>query len=133
MTREQAINIAVEWWANKLRAKNPHSNGDNGLASIFACLLADDAMEDTNDKQIDIFKRELKTRIETDRCNCYRQVYLGVDYHPTQNLRESAEASGISVFNFPYKTDMYIKWNSNDEYEVYVHDGYGAYREYLQA
>lgn len=133
MTREQAINIAVEWWANKLKAKAPHSNGANELPSILACLLADDAMKDTTVEQIDIFKHELKSRIEADKNNRWREVYLGVDYHATPNLRESAEVACISVFNFPYKTDMYIKWNDDEEYEVYVHDGYGAHREFLQA
>lgn len=132
MTKEQAINIAVDWWADKLKAKAPHSNGANELPSILACLLVDDAMKDTSDNQLDIFKRELKSRIESDLNNRWREVYLGVDYHPTTNLRESAELAGISVFNFPYKTDMYIKWNNNEEYEVYVHDGYGAQREFLK-
>lgn len=132
MTKEQAINIAVEWWANKVKAKIPHSNGDNGLSSIFACLLADDGMQDTTDEQLDIFKRELRSRIEADLYNRWGEVYLGVDYHPTPNLRESAKVAGINVLNFPFKTDMYIKWDNNDEYEVYVHDGYGAYKEYLK-
>ena len=132
MTKEQAINIAVEWWANKLKAKAPHSNGANELPSILDCLLADDGMKDTIANQIDIFKRELKSRIEADKNNRWREVYLGVDYHPTPNLRESAEAAGISTLNFPFKTDMYIKWNNDDEYEVYVHDGYCAQREFLK-
>jgi hypothetical protein len=59
-------------------------------------------------------------------------VYLGVDYNPSVNLREAAEAAGISMFNFPYKTDLYIRWTDDDDYTVYVYDGYRAPREELQ-
>ena len=126
----EAINIAVEWWANKLIMKHPHSNGDNALPSILACLLADDGMEDTTDKQIDIFKAELRSKIESNIGNRYGQVYLGCDYHPSPSLRESAEVAGINVLNFLFKTDLYIKWDG-DEYNVYVYDGYGSPREEL--
>lgn len=131
MTKEQAINVAVEWWANKLSAKAPHSNGANELPSILACLLADDGMEDTSNEQLDIFKRELRTRIENEMDNRWREVYLGVDYHPSMNLRESAKVAGISEFNFPYKTDLYIKWDDKDNYTVYVYDGYRVPRREL--
>lgn len=131
MTKEQAIDIAVEWWAGKLSAKAPHRNGDNAFASVLACLLADDGMEDTNGKQLGIFKSELKARIESEMDNRWREVYLGVDYNPSPNLREAAKKADISEFNFPYKTDLYIKWDNDGEYSVYVHDGYRSPREFL--
>lgn len=131
MTKEHAIIIAVEWWAGKLSAKAPHSNGDNAQASIFACLLADMGMKTVTDEQLNIFKSELKARIENEIGNRWREVYLGVDYNPSPNLREAAKQAGISEFNFPYKTDLYIKWDDNGEYSVYVYDGYRSPREFL--
>lgn len=130
MTKEQAINVAVEWWANKLKAKTSHSNGDNGMASILACILADSMMNNITDEQLDIFKTELRSRIEADMYNRYREVYLGCDYHPTTILRESAEKASIDEMNFPFKTDLYIKW-TDDNYSVYIYDGYGAPRQEL--
>lgn len=130
MTKEQAINIAVEWWANKLSSKAPHSNGDNGFASVMACLLADSGMECVSDEKIDIFKKELTSQIENEMPNRWSEVYLGVDYNPSVNLRESAKKAGISEFNFPFKTDLHIRWE-DDNYSVYVYDGYGSPREFL--
>lgn len=124
MTKEQAINTAVNWWANKLKARTPHSNGDSGRASIFACFLADTGMKHVTDEQLDIFKKELRKRIE-DKVGKV-EVWLGCDYNPTTDLRESAEAAGISEFNFPYKTDLYIRQSSKDEYTVRIYDGYAA-------
>lgn len=127
MTKEQAINIAVEWWANKLYSKVPHSNGDNSFASVMACLLADSGMENVTDEKIDIFKKELTSQIEHEMPNRWSEVYLGVDYNPSVNLRESAKKAGINVLNFPFKTDLYIHWEG-DNYSVYVHDGYRSPR-----
>lgn len=131
MTREQAIKTATEWWANKLKARMPHSNGDSGRASVMACLLADFGTEPVTDGQLDIFKNELRTRIEGEINNRWGEVYLGCDYNPTTILRESAKIAGINELNFPFKTDLYIKKRSDDDYVVYTYDGYGAGRTEL--
>lgn len=128
MTKEQAINTAVEWWANKLKARTPHSNGDNSRSSVMACLLADMGTGVMTDEKLDIFKRELRTRIEKAIDNRWGEVYLGCDYSPTVDLAESATSAGINLLNFPFKTDLYIKQRDRDTYVVYVYAGYGAPR-----
>ena len=133
MTKEQAIKTAVEWWARKLKARAPHSNGDSGKASIMACLLADFGAKTVTDEQLDIFKNELAMTIDAElKDHQWCDVYLGCDYNPTMNLRDAAAKAGISEFNFPYKTDMYIKKHNDGWCGVYVYDGYGSGREELQ-
>lgn len=133
MTKEQAIKTAVEWWADKLKARLHHSNGDNGRASVMACFLADLGAKPVTDAQLDIFKKELRTRIEggIDNRSNWGEVYLGCDYNPTMNLYESAVAAGISEYNFPYKTDMYVQKREDNCYVVTVYAGYGAGRTVL--
>lgn len=125
MTKEQAIKTAVKWWSNKLKSKAPHSNGDNSMSSIFACMIADGGMQDVTDEQLDVFESELYSHIEGE-IDTRTFFGLGCDYNPTINLSEAAKKAGISEFNFPYKVWMNIdnKGDTEDGYVVSVSDGY---------
>lgn len=115
---KEAIEKAVNWWAEKVGGSQPHSNGDDGLASVMACMMADVGRKPVSKVQIATFKEELAKRIAEagDRS----QIFLSCDYGPCKMLSESAEIAGINVLNFPFKTDMTIR----DGKEVLVSDGY---------
>lgn len=108
MSREEMITIAVDWWANKLQNVR-HDNGDP--ASILAMMMADMIAEKhiPTEEQIDIFKRELKTRIE-ERLEhpVWPECRLSCDYGPCKELADAAKAAGIDNSRFPYKTHMRI-------------------------
>ena len=114
MSRDEMITVAVDWWANKLQNVH-HDNGDpiSALAMMMADMIAE--KHKPTEEQIDIFKRELKTKIE-ERSECR----LSCDYGPCKDLADAAEAAGIDNSRFPYKTYMVIT-----EKEVRVSDGYG--------
>ena len=124
MDRERVIEVAVNWWADKIGKRHPHDNGDNSTASVMACLMADISYKKSTPEQLDTFKRELKKSIEEEYAKIenrkYGKIYLDCDYNPCIMLKESAEIAGISLNNFPFKTSMVISEN-----EVTVSDGYG--------
>lgn len=131
MTKEQVSIVAAQWWANKLKAKEPHSNGDSGLSSIFACFLADSGMKDVPHEAYDIFVKELSERIANDiemiiERGKFSSTWFGCDYDPCAILCESAEIAGISKFNFPYKTDMRVIKEADGDYKIMVSAGYAA-------
>lgn len=129
MTREVAIKTAARWWAGKLKAKQPHSNGDKSAASLFACLLADMGAAPLRDEQLEVFAGELESQIDK-HMNTYgdRYVEIGCDYGPCRMLDAAAQKAGINELNFPFKTSVYIK-NQEGSYSVYARDGYGAIGE----
>lgn len=125
MTKEEVIITAATWWADKLRKRQPHSNGDNSASSIFACIFADIGMKNVTEDQYNVFERALAVGIE-DQYKKYLEnlnfpnIYVGCDYDPCSVLAEAADKAGIPTLNFPYKTHMQITKN-----EVFVADGYG--------
>lgn len=126
MTRETAIKTAAKWWADKLRSRAPHSNGDNALSSVFACMLADIGTEEATEDKLAVFTSELEHQIREHMDNVNgRYVWLGSDYGPCTMLGESADEAGINRLNFPFKTDMNIEQSSGYEYMIRVSDGYG--------
>lgn len=124
MTKTHAIKTAAKWWADKLKRRQPHSNGDNSSHSRFACLLADLGTEPITDEQLALFAEELEREIGKymDE-NPDRYTHIGCDYGPCRTLHEAAKKAGINALNFPYKTNMLIEQNGA-VYTVQVSDGY---------
>lgn len=125
MKRETAIKTAAKWWADKLRQRAPHSNGDNSTASVFACMFADMSTEAASEEKIAVFTAELEHQLREHMDNINdRYVCLDCDYAPCTMLGESADEAGINRLNFPFKTNMTIEQNSSMDYSVRVSDGY---------
>lgn len=131
MTRSQAILTAVNWWANKIDNPEPHSNGDDSVASIFACLLADKLQEKHTEIQLlefratlaELLGQQIEREIEIGRSIII--TYLACDYQPCDMLFDAAQRAGISRANFPYKTCMIIESRDGGKYfTVEVSDGY---------
>lgn len=115
---KEAMEKAVNWWAEKVGGSQPHSNGNDGLASVMACMMADVGRKPVSESQIAVFKEELAKRIT--EVGERSRIFLSCDYGPCKMLSESAEIAGINVLNFPFKTDMTIL----DGKKVLVSDGY---------
>lgn len=125
MTKTHAIKTAAKWWADKLKRRQPHSNGDNAPASVFACLLADIGTEAITDDQLALFTEELERGIQNYMEEIrVRHTFISCDYGPDMVLREAAGKAGINYLNFPFKTNMLIE-QIGDGYTVKVSDGYG--------
>mgnify|MGYP007056941369 FL=1 len=118
---KETIEKAVNWWAEKVAANQPHSNGDNGYTSIVTCLLADSTAKKISKKQVKVFKKELAMRIE-EEAKAWTVISVGCDYCPCVMLEQAALKAGIPAANFPFKTWMYISEKDGIE----VRDGYGA-------
>lgn len=118
---KEVLEKAVNWWAEKVTANQPHSNGDNGHTSIVTCLLADSRTKKISKKQIDVFKKALAREIEEEAKKRTR-FSICCDYGPCKVLFVAAHEAGIPTANFPFKTMMFI----NEEDGVVVRDGYGA-------
>ena len=125
MDKERVIEVAVNWWADKISNRHRHSNGDNSEASVRACLLADIGYKVLTDEQIETFKRELTTLLTEEYEERFEKLHLtctidiGCDYGPCVMLDKAARIAGINVLNFPFKTYMSIAKDS-----VKVSDGY---------
>lgn len=125
MTKTHAIKTAAKWWTDKLKRREPHSNGDNSTSSVFACLLADSGTKAITDNQLVLFTEELERGIQNymDKYP-YRHTFIGCDYGPDRVLGEAADKAGINYLNFPFKTNLLIE-QIGDGYTVKVSDGYG--------
>lgn len=132
MTRNEAIITAVDWWVDKINRKEPHDNGDNSPASVFACLFADMKQEILTEINLRAFRSslaelllwEVERYLEIDPTTV--DICLGCDYHPCAMLWDAAKEAGIPEANFPYKTAMIIESRDGGRYfTVHVSDGYG--------
>lgn len=124
-TSEMAM-CAAKWWADKLRGKPMHDNGDRTGQSVVAMLLADViAMQhNAEEPQFSRFQEILAIKIQKEiEKGWYHQISLGCDYGPCFILKNAAEEAGIDGSVFPFKTSMHIL---ADKQEVIVFDGYGA-------
>lgn len=124
MDRERVIEVAVNWWADKISKRHHHDNGDNSTASVMACLMADMGHKETTEEQVEVFKRELTALLTDEYENFFGKsehgsILLGCNYGPSLILDKAAEIAGINILNFPFKTFMYI-----GKGEVKVSDGY---------
>ena len=118
---KETIEKAVSWWAGKLIDSQPHSNGDDSINSVMACLLADSTAKKISKKQVEVFKKELAMRIEKE-AKAWTKISVGCDYGPCVMLEQAALEAGIPAANFPFKTWMYI----SEKDGIVVRDGYGA-------
>lgn len=131
MTKEQAIITAAKWWSNKLRQKPRHDNGDSGLASLFACAIADSCMTEITEEQLKKFEEALVEELLKKLSSC-SFTYLDTDYDPNDILCAAANKAGISTMNFPYKITVCVEKTSSmsNEFRVGIRDGYRAPWEY---
>lgn len=125
MKRETAIKTAAKWWADKLRQRAPHDNGDKSRSSAFAMILADMLTTPMSEDQLIHFQKALEEGIDRDLKEHGEALggVMGCDYGPCNLLSAAAEQAGININNFPYKTYMHIK-NTGDDYTVLASDGY---------
>lgn len=132
MTKNHAIKTAAKWWAAKLKRRQPHSNGDNSIHSMLACMLADVHADKITDEQLALFTVELEAEIHKfmEKYNDLL-TFLGCDYAPCEMISNAANTANIGVLNFPFKTHMCIERNG-DNYTVKVADGYGVGYEEVQ-
>lgn len=123
MDRERVIEVAVNWWADKISKRHHHDNGDNSNASIMACLMADISYKPVTQEQLEIFKNELRKQLENEyekieKGYC-RDILLMCDYNPCFMLAIPANNAGISNMNFPFKSSMVI-----EDGTIKISDGY---------
>lgn len=139
MTKEAAIKTAAQWWADRLKERRPHSNGDNSLASLFACLLADlsASREDITDDKLKTFKTELSRGITETLARKEkigdRYCFIRCDYKPCEELRDAAEKAGISEDCFPFKASLTIEKKDDDNFVLRSRNGYAQPMEEVSA
>ena len=106
---KEAIEKAVNWWAEKILEDRPHSNGDDSFTSITACLLADMGRQNITPDQADMFKKALAKRMaEYAESGMFNHFSIMCDYGPCGMLIDAANEAGISAANFPFKTTMFV-------------------------
>lgn len=120
VSKEELARKAAKWWREayeRPRFDNGDQSAGGGLAMMMAMMLSDRPSDDVADK----FEEELYTRILDKISNTTYSICIGVDYGPDKILSDACEASGMSVNNSPWKTNMTI-----DQDSVSVSAGYGA-------
>ena len=123
MKKEKAVKTAAQWWADKLRKHEPHSNGANDRANVMAMLFADMLTVPVSEDLLDKFAGFLEEEIAMV-LNRRPMCALDCDYAPCPELANAAKRAIIPTHNFPYKTSMVIRANGPDNYIVEVSDGY---------
>ena len=120
MFSKELIEIAVNWWSERVTGKCVHDNGDRSETSAFAGLLADCMIEPVSNQDIiNRYKESLAKHILKASGNC-KELCLSCDYSPDYILATAAKEAGISVHNYPWKTSMILS-----EKEIKVSEGYG--------
>lgn len=120
---KEAIEKAVNWWAERLLENRPHSNGDDSFTSVTACLLADMGRQNITSDQADTFKKTLAKRMaEYAESGMFNHFSIMCDYGPCGMLIDAANEAGISAANFPFKTTMFV----TEKDGIMVRNGYGA-------
>ena len=125
----KSVEVATEWWANKISNPTLFSNGANDRANerarIFAFILAKDTSSELSKQKIVNFKEELSNSIESD-IETRGYCYLSTDYAPKGKLAAVAEKTHIRGSVFPWKTNMEVP----EEY-VKASDGNGKKYEMI--
>lgn len=108
INKEQAIDLVVEFWAEKLGGKKElHANEPNSNIQLFA-ILADATTKRATEKQITLFKEKLKEKVKEKLNHGDLDIYC--DYEPAAILVEAAMESEIEVtvttFGFKTGTDI---------------------------
>lgn len=120
MFSKELIEIAVNWWSERVTGKCVHDNGDRSETSAFAGLLADCMIEPVSNQDIiNLYKESLAKHILKASGNS-KELCLSCDYSPDYILATAAKEAGISVHNYPWKTSMILS-----EKEIKVSEGYG--------
>ncbi len=115
------LEIATNWWADKISGNVRHDNGAlNEAPSAMACLFADMCAKPIMEEQKEMFKKTLEEKI-IEQLSSRGRIDLYCDYGPDLYLREAAEKANIPTTNFPFKTGMYIERNG----DIRVKEGYG--------
>ncbi len=118
--KEKLIDLAVEQWVRMLKNPN-HENGDPSstgmMCRVFDMALKDKLVDETSDDKFEIFREKLK-EILMEAPNP-RNVYMDVDYHPSECLANAAKEAGLNCNLFPIKTYVEIMDDS-----VLVSEGY---------
>lgn len=128
VTKEMAHAMA-SWWGEKIGGKGSHhDNGDRGMTSLMASVLADSMNEMADQSKVDDFVEILTERImnEVKERGYFSQWLLDCDYAPSKFLSDAAKDAGINPNNFPWKTSMTVYENSNGEMIVKASAGYAA-------
>ena len=120
----ESVQVAIEWWVNKISHPKMFSNGDesdiNQFAAFLASMFAYKMSRELTLEQIEIFKESLDEKISSeivDKGFCV----LRTDYEPQDVLAQAAASAGIDSALFPWKTYMNVTENS-----VKVRSAYGA-------
>lgn len=117
ISEHEYINAAVDWWSETIQHPKM-DNGDDGLAMLMAMFGG--SKRQLTEPELQSFRESLATGImrQMAKMKC---CTLSVDYAPDQILSEAGEQIGLSQFDFPCKTMMWIS-----EFEVSVSAGHGA-------
>lgn len=103
-----AINAAAEWWTAQIDGMSKHDNGDRGMGSVFAAMLADTMMRAPSEKALRTFKNRLVMRLSEKAETGVNLILLESDYSPCPMLADCAKAADIPLENFPWKTSMHV-------------------------
>lgn len=101
---ENEIKAAAKWWADQLRSKPKHDNGD-GFHNALMSLLAE-RITPLPESEIQKFQDCLEDVLKKNE-----YIYcVSVDYGACGNLASAADAAGINIQDrLPVKTNMWIE------------------------
>lgn len=126
----QELNVAAEWWANKLKVPQPQDNGD-GLQSALTTIVSHKNFTRIPDDLVGLFKIKLRDELLKGHArvsfkpDAPRSTFggFGTDYGPDGCLWRAGEQAGVKIHSttFPIKTIMWIKPG-----KVTVSQGYRA-------
>ena len=132
MDRETAFKAAANWWSEKLRPEERHSNSANDSQNLLAMLMADMLVVPVSEDKLNKFRRELEEELHEELLDGECSVYIGCDYEPCRTLAYAANQAGIKLTNFPHKTCMYIRKHGEENYTVEVSSDYGVTWAYVK-
>ncbi len=117
---------AANWWAEQIGAPTFRNVADSSsaedralgdMAGMMQTLIAE--RHPVSETQGRLFAAVLARDITDRLARTEYGVSLGVDYGPDATLATPAEAAGVSLSRFPWKTNMWVK-----ETHVTVSAGY---------
>ena len=125
MEKFESIEVATNWWIQKIQTPSVYYNGDASAASeiesFITFLVTHYYRKLLNQEQIDIFKEILSNLIQKEieeKGFCH----LDVDDKPYGILEKARSASKINKILFPWKTKMQVY---QDKVILMQAEGYG--------